>query len=126
MPYYRARMRCRTEGEEIVYASRRDHPGAPPAKFVGRYRPVGPVLRSAPGGLDHWLTERYCLYAVDRRGRVFRGEVHHAPWPLQPAEAAIERLTLDAAAGFALPATPPLLRFARRLDVVAWLPERLP
>jgi len=126
LPYYRARMRCRTDGEGIAYASRRDHPGAPPAEFVGRYRPTGPVFRAELGSLEHWLTERYCLYAVDRRGRVSRGEVHHAPWPLQPAEAAFERLTLDAAVGFALPAIPPLLHFARRLDVAAWLPERLP
>ena len=45
---------------------------------------------------------------------------------MQPADAVFDRLTLDAAAGFALPAVPPLLRFARRVDVVAWLPERLP
>ena len=44
-----------------------------------------------PGTLEHWLTERYCLYTVDRRGRILRAEIHHPPWPLQPPIAALER-----------------------------------
>ena len=30
-----------------------------------------------PGTLVHWLTERYCLYAVTRGGRLQRAEIHH-------------------------------------------------
>ena len=40
-----------------------------------------------PGSLEWFLTERYCLYAVDARGRLCRAEIHHRPWRLQPAEA---------------------------------------
>jgi uncharacterized protein len=120
LPYFRARMRLRDDGEWITYESRRSHPGVRSGEFHGRYRPSGPAYRSTPGSLDTWLTERYALYAADPRGNVFRGDIHHIPWPLQPAVAEIAVNTVCDAHGFALPAAPPLLHFARRLDVLAW------
>jgi uncharacterized protein YqjF (DUF2071 family) len=121
LPYYRAEMRLSEREGRIRYASRRTHPGAPPAQFVARYGPTGGIYHSRPGTLESWLTDRYCLYTVDRRGRLYRGEIQHAPWPLQPAAAEIEINTMAAAAGIILPKTPPLLHFARRADMVAWL-----
>jgi hypothetical protein len=73
-----------------------------------------------PGSLEHFLTERYCLYTPGPRGEIMRGEIHHAPWPLQPAEAALERNTMTAGLGVALPGGPTHLRFARRLEVALW------
>lgn len=125
LPYYRAWFSIERERDRIRYASRRTHRGAPPAEFSARYGPIGAVTFARPGTLDHWLTERYCLYAVDARGRLYRGEIHHAPWPLQPADAAIERNTMATAAGIELPPSAPLLHFARRLDVRIWPPRRL-
>jgi uncharacterized protein YqjF (DUF2071 family) len=78
-----------------------------------------------PGTLEHFLTERYCLYAVDHASRGYRLDVHHAPWPLQPATAHITVNTMAGAAGIALPDTAPLLHFSKRLDVICWPPERL-
>ncbi len=120
LPYFFARMGCRRVGDWISYTSRRAHPGAPPADFVGQYRPTGPAFRSAPGSLEEWLTERYCLYAADRRGRVYRGDIAHARWPLQPAEAELHFDTLVGQHGIRLPDTAPLLHFARRLAIRAW------
>jgi uncharacterized protein YqjF (DUF2071 family) len=120
LPYFRAEMGCEAEGEAIRYASKRTHSGAPPAELRGSYGPIGPVYTSAPGTLEAWLTERYCLYSVNGQGRIYRGEIHHAAWPLQKAEATFERNRVAQAAGIALPETPPLLHFARRLDVLAW------
>ncbi|GAB4200095.1 MAG: DUF2071 domain-containing protein [Roseiflexaceae bacterium] len=125
LPYFDARMAALRTAEGIDYRSTRTHRGASPAEFAARYRPIGPVQRAAPGSFDAWLTERYCLYAANRRGRVWRGEIHHAPWPLQPAEAEVERNSMAAPIRLRLPDTPPLLHFARRLDVLAWLPERV-
>ncbi|HEY7034769.1 MAG TPA: DUF2071 domain-containing protein [Thermomicrobiales bacterium] len=122
LPYVRARMRLRHDGDWIGYESHRTHRGFPPGDFRGRYRPTGPVYRSEPGTLDAWLTERYAFYAGDAFGRVFRGNIHHLPWPLQPAEADIAVNTVCHAGSFALPDVPPLLHFARRLDVLAWRP----
>jgi uncharacterized protein YqjF (DUF2071 family) len=125
LPYYRARMAVRTEGETIHYASRRTDPRGRPAELVARYGPAGPVVGSRPGSLDHFLTERYCLYAPVADGRLYRAEIHHAPWPLQPGAATFERNTMAAAAGLTLPSDPPVLHFARRLDVVVWPRRRL-
>jgi uncharacterized protein YqjF (DUF2071 family) len=55
---------------------------------------------------------------------VFRAEIHHHPWELQPAELEVERDTMTAAAGLTLHAGAPRLSFSRRLDVLVWAPER--
>jgi len=125
LPYYRARMAVTPDGEGVGYRSERvDRRGAA-ADLVGRYRPSGPVFRSRPGSIEHFLTERYCLYAPASRGRLYRSEIHHAPWPLQAAVADLQRNTMATAGGLTLPPRPPLLQFARRLDVVVWPPRAL-
>ena len=123
LPYYDAIMQVEHDGSVVRYTSTRTHRRAPGATFAGRYRPSGPVLYAAADSLDYWLTERYCLYAADRRGRVWRGNIHHARWPLQPAEADIECNTMADQLQLRLPSGAPLLHFARRLDVVAWTLE---
>ena len=123
--YYNAKMRCTPEDDGVYYRSVRTHAQAPPAEFVGRYRPTGSVYHSTPGTLEHFLTARYCLYAADRKERVWRAEIHHARWPLQPAEAEIERNTMTEQIRLALPDTKPLLHFARSLDVVGWWLQRV-
>jgi hypothetical protein len=120
LPYFDAQMYCRSEGETVAYRSQRTHRGAPPARFAARYRPAGPIYSAEPGTLDYWLTERYSLYTLDRKGNVLIGEIHHTPWPLQPAEAEIELNEMAQASGIELPDVAPLLHFARRLDVVVW------
>jgi uncharacterized protein YqjF (DUF2071 family) len=122
LPYLHARMTCSADGESIRYASRRDDPTGPPAVFSGSYGPAGPLFASRESSLERWLTERYALFAARPDGTILHGDIHHAPWPLQPAHASIDANTMAAAAGIALPATPPHLLFARRLDVVAWSP----
>jgi uncharacterized protein len=125
LPYFRARMSCARAGEDVVYASTRTHPGAPGAELAGRYGPRGAPAPPRPGTLEHWLTERYCLYARPRPGELWRAEIHHAPWPLQSAEAAFARNTMARGLGLELPAVAPLLHFAGRQDVVVWAPQRV-
>lgn len=125
LPYYYAAMRCEVGRGEVAYRSRRAHRGAGPAHFVARYGPTGDPFLARPGSLEHWLTERYCLYSATPEGAILSGDVHHAPWPLQPAAARIDVETMAQAAGIELPKTPPHLLFARRLDVVGWSPERV-
>lgn len=120
LPYFDARMRCSADGERIRYSSYRAHRKASGATLGMRYGPTGPVRLALPGSLDAWLTERYCLYAANHRGTVWRGEIHHRRWPLQPAEIEIEHNTMAEQLRLVLPAHPPLVHFARRLDVVAW------
>jgi uncharacterized protein len=116
LPYFYAHMKAEQEGEDIVYRSVR-HDGK--AEFRGRYGPTAPVQLRSWGTVEHWLTERYCLYTV-QGGRVYRGEIHHQPWPLQDARAEVEINSMATVVGLALPETQPLLHFARRLDVLIW------
>src|SRR5690606_33609033 len=94
LPYYEARMTVRADGERLHYQSLRTHRGAPPAEFEATYRPLGAASQASPGTLEHWLTERYCLYRVHRRGRPGYGDIQHVLWPLQRAEAEIRRTTM--------------------------------
>ncbi|MGV3525388.1 MAG: YqjF family protein [Candidatus Sericytochromatia bacterium] len=120
LPYFDARMQCRSEGEWVRYASHRTHAKTRPGDLRALYRPTGGVRLARPHTLEHWLTERYCLYSQAPDGRLFRGEIHHRPWPLQPAEAEFKLNTLSELVGLTLPAREPLLHFAKRLDVVVW------
>jgi uncharacterized protein YqjF (DUF2071 family) len=120
LPYFDARMDVSARGARAVYSSTRTHHDAVPAEFRAEYSPVGPVIRSVPGSIEHWLTERYCLYAADPSGTLWRCEIHHQQWPLQTAQAAIHANTMTSQLGFAFTEPPPLLHFSRGLDVVAW------
>jgi len=121
LPYRTARMWHRALGEEILYRSER----GPRAGFEARYGPTGPAAYSNPGSLEHWLTERYCLYAPGDGSRLRRAEIHHAPWPLQPAAATITRNDMLKAASLGVAGPPTLLHFSRRLEVVIWPAERV-
>jgi uncharacterized protein len=116
LPYHRADMAIVRSDDRIEYRSARR---SRPAALELEYAPAGVAAPPRPGTLEHWLTERYCLYTLDDRGRVLRAEIHHPPWPLQPAGASIRANTM-APGGLALPADEPLLHFARRQDVVVW------
>ena len=123
LPYYSASMNVVLDEGEVRYSSRRlKDPGA---QFIATYRPTGDAFTPRPGSLEYFLTERYCLYALNHRGRLYRLDIHHPPWPLQRADAKFVRNTMADAAGIALPAADPLLHFARRQDMVAWGPEKL-
>ena len=120
LPYFRARISCRNEGERVAYESLRTHRGFPAVGFSGGYGPVGPPAEPRRGSLEHWLTERYCLYTKGARGRLAVGEILHDPWPLQPAEARLQRNDLCDPFGLVLGTNPALLHFARRLEVRLW------
>ena len=121
LPYFEADMDAREAAGRIVYRSVRRGAG-PRIVFSGSYAPTSDVFAARPGSLEHFLTERYCLYAQARDGAILRAEIQHAPWPLQAARAEIAENTIGDAQGSPLAGPPPLLHFARRLDVVNWLP----
>ena len=116
LPYFRARITAESRGGSIAYSCARSE-GLRPHVWEGRYRPAGEP-REEKDGLEHFLTERYCLYTHDR-GRLLRADIHHAPWPLQPAEAEIDLNTMPPD-WLELPEEAPLLHFSRRQDVVIW------
>jgi len=84
--------------------------------FSGRYRAEGKELVPAPGSLEEFLVERYCLYATDGKGRLLRGEIHHEPWSVRHADAEIELATI---APLELNGSA-LCHVAARQDLVVW------
>jgi uncharacterized protein len=128
LPYFDADMQVAPlapQGGGFRYHSLRTHPNAAPAELQVEWAPTGPAYRAAHGTLDDWLTARYCLYAADDEGGIFRCSIHHKPWRLQPATAAIAINTMTEQIGIKLPDIPALLHHSEKTEVVAWLPERL-
>lgn len=120
--YYRARIQLHRQNENIEYKSDRVASKSA-ACFHARYKPIGPSKLSSQGSLEHWLTERYCLYASDKYNRLYRAEILHQPWPLQPAEIEIMKNTMTLPIQVEMPSTRPLLHYSHYLQTLIWSPE---
>jgi uncharacterized protein YqjF (DUF2071 family) len=120
LPYFPSKIAVRREGGRLRYESERTQADAPAASIALSYEPAGPARIAAPGSFEHFACERYCLYTLDDEGRVLRGDIHHPPWPLQPASADVARNAMGAEVGLELDGEP-TLHYARRQDVVFWL-----
>ena len=131
LPYFRGGIDVRHDVLGTHYHSRRVDARTPngPAEFRGSYWPSGLIVEAEAGTLEYFLTERYCLYAIDAHGRAYICEIHHPPWRLQLAAATIEVNTMLSGDAFGLgigaPLAPPLLHFAKRQDTIAWRPTRV-
>ncbi len=88
--------------------------------FSGAFRATGEPAVSPVGSLEYFLVERYCLYA-EGAGKLWRAEIHHAPWVVGAGEAEIDRNSI---APIPLSGTP-LCHVAGRQDVVVWPLRRL-
>ena len=124
LPYFRASMRITRRDGGIDYRSERWSIAGHPASFAATYRGIGPAAAPAPGSIEHFLTERYSLYASDGK-RIWRGDIVHPAWSLQAAEARIDRNSMIAAAGVSAPGHEPLLHFAAFQDARFWWPVRV-
>lgn len=116
LPYFYSRMRVEVKEEGIDYSSQRL---GSTATFAASYKPEPVIRQSQPGTLEHWLTERYCLYTCTRQ-HVHRAEIRHVPWPLQNASCEIRENGIAAAARIKLPDAVPILHFARKIEVLIW------
>lgn len=119
LPYYRAQMAFEKAGDRIAYISNRDG-----ASWRSEYAPTSAIRHAAPGTLEHWLTERYCLYAVSDR-LVYCGEVHHEPWPLQDASANFTAIGVLNRVHPEIAGDPEISSFTRELRVLIWTPDRV-
>ncbi len=123
LPYFDARMKCEAKDGGFDYSSKRTE-GEVSANFSGFYGPTSAIYLADQGSLDAWLTERYCLYAIDRKNQLFRTDVHHKPWPLQRADLTITENSMTAPVDIELTGEM-LLHFAGRIEVINWLPHRV-
>jgi uncharacterized protein YqjF (DUF2071 family) len=94
------------------------------AAVAGRFHAAGPARGAVVGSLEEFLTERYCLYGVHRAFGLYRLDIHHRPWLLQPACGVFQVNTLLGR----LPLTvmdPPVLHLAADQHVLTWGPVPL-
>src|SRR5919204_5456752 len=115
LAYHRARMLVVRSGTRVHYASVRG-----PAAFSASYEPADRGAPAAPGSLEHWLVERYRLFAL-RGGRVVTAEVTHPAWTLHSADVRIELNTLEPR-GIRLRGEP-LLHYSPGVDALISTPE---
>jgi uncharacterized protein len=103
LPYYHARIEALRQGDAITYRAHRHWAGDTPAELETRYEVGGETGASEPGSLQHFLVERYVLYAMTPRGRLLQGRVHHPPYPVRSARVIEMRESLVAADGLERP-----------------------
>ena len=128
LPYHWAQMKMdqRSDREFAFFSRRRLSAGL--IIFNAHYRGLGPTSKLAnprPGSLEHFLSDRSWLFSTNRAGEPVRAQLHHLSWPLEDAEAEIERNDLPASIGLHLPNCEPVLYYSRRLAVYLWPAERL-
>jgi uncharacterized protein YqjF (DUF2071 family) len=111
LPYFRASMSPPPRFSSVRWG------GAEERALIATYRPEGEAAPAEAGTLEHFLSERYCLYTVDE-GALQSADIHHPPWPLQGAIAEISRNTI-APEGLDVEGEPHLM-YAARQDVVIW------
>jgi len=124
LPYFSAGMSARSHAAEITYRSRRTDRRGGAAQLEARYGPSGEPFQAQAGTLEHFLTERYCLYARRPAGGLLRAEIHHAPWLLEKASATFQQNTMTLGLGIEL-RDEPLVHFSKLQEVVVWAPEEV-
>ena len=122
LPYFHARARLQAREGMVDYALQRLS-GARPSLAV-RYQVGEPLGPAAPGTLEHFLIERYILYAARRSG-LWTTQVHHRPYPLHRAQVlALHEELLNADGLPPAPGPPPLVHYASLVDIDVFAPRR--
>lgn len=121
LPYFHAGIQIEQQGSLFTYHSTRYSNGA---RFEAKYQPIGDVYVAESGTLDYWLTARYCLYSA-KGTAIYRCDIDHCPWPLQPANADVHINDVGQGFGFNHRSAPPLVSYAESLTTHIWLPERI-
>lgn len=117
LPYYYARMRWRKLAPNCIeYETRRA--GRARAFARVRYEFEGEPQETRPGSLEHFLVERNLLFTT-YKGELYRADVAHLPYAIQPARLLEFEQTLARAAGIEVPDEPPLVFYAPGFGVLA-------
>jgi uncharacterized protein YqjF (DUF2071 family) len=124
LPYYRAAIDLTAEGDEVRYTSRRLWPGPKPAELSLHYRLGDDIGVAAAGTLEHFLVERYVLYAMTPFG-LASGRVHHRPYPLRRAQVLALRESVVMASGLPTPRGAPHVLASAGVDVDIFALARL-
>jgi uncharacterized protein YqjF (DUF2071 family) len=125
LPYYVADISLKQEQQRIIYNLKRDQADAPDAAFHATWM-IGDRLGEAqPGSLEFFLIERYCLFAADSAGDLYKARIWHHPWPLQSAELLSSSSTMIESHGLPSMFEKPLLHYTEELNVEIFLPKQI-
>jgi uncharacterized protein YqjF (DUF2071 family) len=91
----------------------------PEASFAASWSIGEPLPRSAPGSIEFFLTERYCLY-TNRDEKLYQCRIYHQPWSLQSAKLHAQSSTMIESMGIPTPDGIPLLHYAEEIRVEIW------
>lgn len=119
LPYFKAEMSLRQQGNSIQYHSRRTDDRGAPAQLAATWTIGEPLAQARPGSLEFFLTERYCLYSY-RREQLYRSRIFHQPWPLRSAALDGYQSTMLKSIGIEELKGEPLLHYAEKLAVNIW------
>lgn len=125
VPYYHAEMITWNDGQSYRYATERLLEDKSEAVFFGEFRPSAGGRPPEPNSLEFFLLERYNSYFV-HEGAVYRGEIEHPEWLLQPAEAEIQVNTVAQALGLQLSSRPDHVGFVQSTVTHIFPPVREP
>ena len=114
--YHLSRMTFEKTGDVFRYSGHRRAGPATGSRVDARVTADTPQRTAVIGSLDHFLVERYFLYAAAGR-RLWRGQVHHRPYLLQPAGLLYLEESLLAADGIRAAEPPCHVVFSPRVDV---------
>jgi len=123
LPYFYADMSCQQVNDRTHFKVARRERRAPGAAFEASWRTIGPAKIAAASTLEHFLVERYCLYA-QRRGHLVCGEIVHAPWQLSPVDLDLQTNDLTQLLNLELAGPPVSALAAKTITVAAWAPVR--
>lgn len=143
LPYFNAEMSLSQSGDTIEYSSTRrgemsyskffagDGAGFPADFHSDRFQNLRRANfdcswnfgerreQSAPGSIEFFLTERYCLYAC-HADRLYCSRIFHEPWPLRSASINACTSTMIESLGIEQPAGEPLLHYGESIAVDIW------
>ena len=125
LPYCWAEMSIVRADRSVQYASRRRWPRTAGATSRVAVEIGAAIEPAAVDDLENFLTARWGLWTVLRRGPVY-APVEHEPWPLYHAGLREVDTGIIVAAGLPAPRDEPHVRYSPGVDVRIGMPERAP
>jgi uncharacterized protein YqjF (DUF2071 family) len=121
--------RQRPKSLDVQFEAERLHgpkAGSGPARLGAVYKALSEPATRHTGTLEHFLTDRYCLYTQSKKSKsLYRIEIHHLPFMLQQGQADLKVNTICEPLGLPLPASPDCLLYSRNLRLLIWPAEKI-
>lgn len=116
LKYHFASIKMKVTGDHVDYSTSRISPGPKPAELEMAWDIGKPIGHAQPGTFEHFLAERYFLYAK-KNETLYLGQVHHTPYPLHEAKIDHMKQTLLQASGFNVSGPPMSVLYSPGVDV---------